>query len=77
MGDVYALMVEYWFEKGQMENAYSLVEEMRSRNIVLTPYIDRIMLEAVLKVSTEVLVSFTSPLPICHTHGTTINCEEC
>lgn len=50
MGDVYALMVEYWFEKGQMENAYSLVEEMRSRNIVLTPYIDRIMLEAVLKV---------------------------
>ncbi|GMH43478.1 hypothetical protein BSKO_11400 [Bryopsis sp. KO-2023] len=49
MGDVYALMIEFWFGKEDMENAFKLIEEMKSRNIILTPYLDRGMLEAIHK----------------------------
>eukprot|EP00803_Ostreobium_quekettii_P010396 evm.model.scf_366.2 EVM.evm.TU.scf_366.2 scf_366:14443-33657(-) len=46
-GDVYALMVEYWYEKGDVKQAFELVQRMDGRNIALGPYIDRSMLEAI------------------------------
>lgn len=49
MGDVYALMVEYWFDAGSLEEAYALVARMQDRGIVLTPYLDQQMLEAIFK----------------------------
>ena len=41
VGDVYALMVEYWYEQGNAQEAYKLIEQMRSRGIVVSPYLDQ------------------------------------
>ena len=35
VGDVYALMVEWFHSQGQMDQAYSLIEKMVARSIVL------------------------------------------
>lgn len=49
MGDVYALMIEYWYEQGSAQEAYKLVEQMRSRNIIISPYLDQRMVEEIYK----------------------------
>lgn len=40
VGDVYALMVEWFHSQGQMQQAYELIQKMASRSIVLAPYLD-------------------------------------
>ena len=50
VGDVFALMIEYWYEQRNAAQAYKLVEQMRSRNIILSPYLDQRMLEDIYKV---------------------------
>ena len=47
MGDVYALMVEWYYSQQQMEEAYALVERMRARAIILSPYLDHEMVQAI------------------------------
>jgi len=47
VGDVYALMVEWYYSQQQMEQAYSLIEKMRSRSIILSPYLDHEMVHAI------------------------------
>jgi len=47
VGDVYALMIEWHYSQGQMEAAYTLVERMRERNIILAPYLDSDMVAAI------------------------------
>jgi len=47
VGDVYALMVEWFYSQGQMDQAYSLIEKMVGRSIVLAPYLDQEMITAI------------------------------
>ena len=47
VGDVYALMVEWFYSQRQMEQAHQLVEKMRSRGIILSPYLDQEMVQAI------------------------------
>jgi len=41
VGDIYALMVEYWYEQRNALEAYKLIEQMRGRGIIITPYLDQ------------------------------------
>ena len=45
VGDVYALMVEWYHSQGQMQEAYALVESMRARGIIVSPYLDHEMIQ--------------------------------
>mmetsp|Transcript_30722 Transcript_30722/g.68056 ORF Transcript_30722/g.68056 Transcript_30722/m.68056 type:complete len:1411 (+) Transcript_30722:34-4266(+) len=49
VGDVFALMIEYWYEQRNALEAYKLIEQMRGRNIILSPYLDQRMVEEVYK----------------------------
>ncbi|KAK9824666.1 hypothetical protein WJX72_012185 [[Myrmecia] bisecta] len=39
VGDVYALLIEYWVGQGGLQQAYQVIEKMRQRGIPLGPYI--------------------------------------
>ena len=41
VGDVYALMVEWFHSQGQMDQAYNLIEKMQTRSIILSPCASR------------------------------------
>merc|ERR1711988_93599 len=47
VGDVFALLVEYYHSQGNMQQAYMLIEKMRGRNIILSPYLDSELIEQV------------------------------
>ena len=47
VGDVYALMIEWFYSQRQMEQAHTLVEKMRGRGIILSPYLDAEMVQAI------------------------------
>ena len=47
VGDVYALMVEWFYSQRQMEQAHQLVEKMRGRGIILSPYLDSEMVQTI------------------------------
>lgn len=47
VGDVYALMIEWFYSQQQLERAYGLVERMRGQNIILAPYLDSEMIHAI------------------------------
>jgi intraflagellar transport protein 140 len=47
VGDVYALLIEYYHGQRNFQQAYNLIERMRSSNIVLSPYLDSNMVRAV------------------------------
>jgi len=49
VGDVYALMVEYWYEQGSAGEAYKLVDSMRGRGIAIGPYLDQRMVQEIHK----------------------------
>jgi len=49
VGDVYALCVEYYHSTGDMNNAYSLIQRMREAKIILSPYLDREMIESIFR----------------------------
>ncbi|CAJ1392249.1 unnamed protein product [Effrenium voratum] len=55
-GDIFANLVEHFSECGNYESAYRTVERMRERNIVLSPYLDRALLE-------QIYSSVGQPLP--------------
>ncbi|KAL3690969.1 hypothetical protein R1sor_004620 [Riccia sorocarpa] len=44
IGDLYALLIEFYFSQGSMEQAYQVVEKMRARKIQLGLFIDQNML---------------------------------
>ncbi|MEW5317550.1 MAG: hypothetical protein WDW38_008838 [Sanguina aurantia] len=45
VGDVFALMVEHWWEARNPMEAYKLIEAMRRREIIISPYLDQRMVE--------------------------------
>ena len=48
IGDAFALLVEYYFHKAnQPKEAFDLLEQMRSKNIALHPYIEQDLLDAI------------------------------
>jgi len=47
VGDVYALMVEWFYSQSEMEQAYQLIQKMVGRSIVLAPYLDQEMVSAI------------------------------
>merc|ERR1719265_3114300 len=47
VGDVFAQLVEHYAEMRDYQHAHSTVERMRSRNIILNPYIDRALMETI------------------------------
>jgi len=47
VGDVFALLVEFYHSQGNMQQAYVLIEKMRDRQIVLNPYLDADLIEQV------------------------------
>jgi len=49
VGDVYALMVEYYHSTGDMANGYSHIQRMRDAKIILSPYLDREMIESIFR----------------------------
>ena len=48
-GDVYALLVDYYYGQRNLEQAYALIEKMRQRNIILSPYLDQDMVQDIYK----------------------------
>uniref|UniRef100_A0A7S1IHP5 Guanine nucleotide-binding protein subunit beta-like protein n=1 Tax=Eutreptiella gymnastica TaxID=73025 RepID=A0A7S1IHP5_9EUGL len=49
VGDVFALLVEYHTTQGDHQSAYTLIEKMRDRNIVLSYYLEESLVEFVYK----------------------------
>lgn len=47
VGDVFALLVEFYTSQGNNTEAYSLIEKMRDRNIVLSFYLEQSLVENV------------------------------
>merc|ERR1719482_99791 len=47
VGDVFALMVEWFHSQGDMPQAYDLITKMVARSIVLAPYLDQEMVGAI------------------------------
>lgn len=47
VGDVYALMVEWYYSQQQLQQAHALVQQMRGRAIILAPYLDAEMVAAI------------------------------
>ena len=40
VGDVFSQLIEYYYEKSDMQSAYSYLQQMKKRKIILTPYLD-------------------------------------
>ena len=40
VGDVFALLVEYYHAEGNMQQSYVLIEKMLERKIIINPYLD-------------------------------------
>jgi len=47
IGDVFAQLVEHYAEARNYQDAHRMVEDMRRRGIILTPYLDRSLLETI------------------------------
>ena len=47
IGDVYALLVEFYYAQRNMEQAFRLIENMRQRGIVLAPFLDSDLINTV------------------------------
>merc|ERR1712196_65084 len=47
VGDGYALLIEFYYAQRNFEQAYRLIEKMRERHIILNPYLDQDMINAI------------------------------
>lgn len=47
VGDVYALLVEYFYSVRNFSEAYAVIERMRGAQIVLSPYLEQGMVQAI------------------------------
>lgn len=67
VGDVFALLIEFYYAKRNMEQAYHLIRNMRERNIILRCVLRGIPLPIPLPLSHTSLCSFLlwwpQPLP--------------
>lgn len=49
IGDVFAQLIEYNYEKGDLESAYKYLQAMKKKKIILTPYLDQEMVDHIYK----------------------------
>jgi intraflagellar transport protein 140 len=49
VGDVFALLIEYYYKISDYQKAFGLIEQMRDRNIILSPYLDQTMTDTIFK----------------------------
>lgn len=54
VGDLYALLIEFYFRQRNMEQAYELIEEMQCQKIPLSQYIDQSTVESIYKCNPSV-----------------------
>ena len=47
IGDVFALLVEHYYKAREFQKAYSLIQQMRDRNIIISPYLDKEMTDTI------------------------------
>jgi intraflagellar transport protein 140 len=47
VGDVYALLIEYFHSVAEYAKAYGVIERMRAANIILSPYLDQAMVQTI------------------------------
>lgn len=47
VGDVFALLIEFYYSEQHYEQAYQMIEKMRQRRIVLGPYLDQTMCDTI------------------------------
>ena len=47
VGDIFAQLIEHHYKRRDMELAYQLIEKMRQRNIILSPYLDQHMVDSI------------------------------
>jgi intraflagellar transport protein 140 len=45
VGDVFAQLIEYYYEKGDNQSAFSNLKAMKKRKIIITPYLDQEMVD--------------------------------
>jgi pentatricopeptide repeat protein len=56
VGDVYAVLVEYFYMQRNMEQAFRLIESMRQRGIVLAPFLDADLINTVYRCVARLLI---------------------
>lgn len=47
VGDVFALLIEYYYKAKEFQKAYALIQQMRDRNIIISPYLDKEMTDTI------------------------------
>jgi len=47
VGDIFALLIEFYWAQGNYQEAYGLIEKMRDRSIVLSYYLEQTLVESV------------------------------
>jgi len=47
VGDVFALMIEWFYSQQEFARAHALIEQMRDRSILLSPYLDSEMIQEI------------------------------
>lgn len=47
VGDLYALLIEVYFRQGNSEQAYQLIEKMRSHKIPIGQFVDQSIVESI------------------------------
>lgn len=47
VGDVFAVLVEFYYSQNNNEQAYRLIENMRQRGILLAPFLDTDLINTV------------------------------
>ncbi len=62
VGDVFAVLVEFYYMQRNMEQAFRLIENMRQRGIVLAPFLDADLINTVYRYYNEALFAFVVTL---------------
>ncbi len=44
---MFALLIEFYYSQRNMRQAYELIEDMRNRKIILSPYLDQKMVNSI------------------------------
>jgi len=47
VGDVYALLIEYYFSAQEYQAAYQMIERMKGAKMILSPYLDKAMIQKI------------------------------
>ena len=69
-------MVEWFYSQRQMEQAHQLVEKMRGRGIILSPYLDQEMVQAIYGAMGLPVAQDPAPPPASDNRNSAVGVEE-